>query len=282
MKKWVLFLLIAGIVTSNLNTPKDQMESSSIKNSQTEELPREIQGVKELPVDKELLTKNNKISKERNFLFVTTKQDKAEKAVIVKQIAGTQRVEIANLSKKEIMQLLGVHAENLKAFSKDESILDNMESKIGISIDHIIVIDKKGYDDMITKVFPDGIPIQLTDEMRKDLELEDNNQKNYVDAHEFLETIKTLKATHKYDHELNQMIVNTFSSELSKPDVVLSMFGIITEINQFFFTDLTMDELLSIGLDMMKNPVQEVHKLEIPTTYEQEVMKKAQNELSVF
>jgi hypothetical protein len=78
------------------------------------------------------------------------------------------------------------------------------------------------------------------------------------------------------------MIVNTFSSELSKPDVVLSMFGIITEINQFFFTDLTMDELLSIGLDMMKNPVQEVHKLEIPTTYEQEVMKKAQNELSVF
>jgi hypothetical protein len=282
MKKWVLFLLIAGIVTSNLNTPKDQMENSSIKNSQTEELPREIQGVKELPVDKELLTKNNKISKERNFLFVTTKQDKAEKAVIVKQIAGTQRVEIANLSKKEIMQWLGVHAENLKAFSKDESILDNMESKIGISIDHIIVIDKKGYDDMITKVFPDGIPIQLTDEMRKDLELEDNNQKNYVDAHEFLETIKTLKATHKYDHELNQMIVNTFSSELSKPDVVLSMFGIITEINQFFFTDLTMDELLSIGLDMMKNPVQEVHKLEIPTTYEQEVMKKAQNELSVF
>jgi hypothetical protein len=282
MKKWVIFLLIAGIVTSNLNTPKDQMENSSIKNSQTEELPLEIQEVKELPVDKELLTKNNTISKERNFLFVTTKQDKAEKAVIVKQIAGAQRVEVANLSKKEIMQWLGVHAENLKAFSKDESILDNMESKTGISIDHIIVIDKKGYDDMITKVFPDGIPIQLTDEMRKDLELEDSNQKNYVDAHEFLETIKTLKATHKYDHELNQMIVNTFSTQLSKPDVVLSMFGIITELNQFFFTDLTMDELLSIGLDMMKNPVQEVHKLEIPNSYEQEVMKKAQNELSVF
>jgi hypothetical protein len=282
MKKWVLFLLIAGIVTSNLNTPKDQMENSSIKNSQTEELTPEIQEVKELPVDKELLTKNNKISKERNFLFVTTKQDKAEKAVIVKQIADTQRVEVANLSKKEIMQWLGVHVENLKAFSKDESILDNMESKIGITIDHIIVIDKKGYDDMITKVFPDGIPIQLTDEMRKDLELEDNNQKNYVDAHEYLETIKTLKATHKYDHELNQMIVNTFSTQLSKPDVVLSLFGIITELNQFFFTDLTMDELLSIGLDMMKNPVQEVHKLEIPNIYEQEVMKKAQNELSVF
>jgi hypothetical protein len=103
-----------------------------------------------------------------------------------------------------------------------------------------------------------------------------------VKVDEFFEIIKALKQTQKYDQELNQLIIDTVSSQLSKPDVSLALFGFVTDVDQYFFTDLTMAQLLTMGINLMKNPVQEVQKLEVPMNPKEEVIKPIQKAMKHF
>jgi anionic cell wall polymer biosynthesis LytR-Cps2A-Psr (LCP) family protein len=270
MKKWVIFLIVAGFVASN-------MDSSKVK---TENPPQEtlsiIEQKTESPVKEEQIPsiKPNK----RNFLFLSLENDKVKKAVVAKMKDDSKTMEVATLSKSDIEQVLSVQSNNIESISKDTQLKTNIESHLGVSIDHIIAVEKKGYLDLFSEMFPEGIPLQLTDEMKKDLNIEEQKEMYYVDGNEFLETIKELKQTQKYDQEINQLIIKTVTTQLYKPDVVLSLFGILNEMDDYFFTDLTMDEFLEIGLNAFRNPIQDVQKLEVPKSQGEEVMESKQSE----
>jgi hypothetical protein len=270
VKKWILLLLVAGFIASHYYRENDETEKNieygSIKKEQLGELAglysEESKEVQQVEDDES----------GQYLLFVTTDEGKAEKAIVANLQNGSQEMEVAAISKEELDQF---------DFSKVDNKTENVALKTGIStetglpIDYIIKVDKIGYQALLTKLFPEGIPLNLTSEMRAELMFDESNRN--ADSKEFLEIMKRLKETGKFDLEINQMIINTFSQQLTKPEVAMSLVTFIPELRQYLETDLTMNELLSIGINVMQNPIQEVHKLEIPKIRDQEVMEPETN-----
>lgn len=266
MKKWVLLLLIAGFIVSNFYREDDNTENQTEYGPMEKEQLGDLAGIyseesKAVQQIEEDLSGNY-------FLFVTIEEGKAAKAIVANLQDGSQEMEVATIAKAELDKFdFGEVGEKT-----DNTVLKTaISSETGLPIDYIITMDKTGYQALLTRIFPEGIPLNLTTEMRAEL-MVDGSIKN-VDANEFLEIIKKLKASGKFDLEINQMIINTFSQQLTKPDVAMSLVNFIPELGQYLQTDLTLNELLSIGFDVMQNPIQEVHKLEIPEMHEQEVME---------
>lgn len=271
VKKWVLFLLVAGFVMSNIDSSKVKTENA---------VPDRIEEKIE-PSQNEVLS-SSIVKEEHHFLLVTLDNGIVKKAVIAKMSNGSQTMGVATLSKEQIEQVLSKVQVDLETLSKDSQIKHEIETHLGFPIDHVIAVEKNGYIELFSRIFPDGIPLQLSDNMKKDLQFVNQSEKQHVKADEFFEIIKALKQTQKYDQELNQLIIDTVSSQLSKPDVSLALFGFVTDVDQYFFTDLTMAQLLTMGINIMKNPVQEVQKLEVPMNPKEEVIKPIQKEMKHF
>jgi hypothetical protein len=266
MKKWVLLLLVAGFIVSNVyrenNHTENQIENGSFEKEQLGELA----GI--FSEESKAVQQTKKDLTGHYFLFVTTEKGKAVKATVANLQNGSQEMEIATMAKEELDKFdFGQVGEKLE----NTDLKTEISLETGLPIDYIITMDKIGYQAILTKIFPEGIPLKLTDEMRAEVMVDDSMTN--ADAKEFLEIMKKLKETGKFDLEINQMIINTFSQQLTKPEVALSFVSFLPELGQYLQTDLTMNELLSIGFNVMQNPIQEVHKLEIPEMREQEVME---------
>jgi hypothetical protein len=271
VKKWVLFLLVAGFILSNIDHSKVKTENvvpdrieKKIGSSQNEVLSSSIG------------------NEEHHFLLLTLDNKNVRKAIIAKISDGSQTMGVATLSKEQTEQVISNEQVDLETISKDSQIKYELETQFGFPINHVIAVEKNGYIELFSRIFPNGIPLQLSDEMKKDLQLVNESEIQHVKAEEFFEIMKALKQTQKYDQEINQLIVDTFISQLSKPDVSLAFLGFVTDFDEYFYTDLTMNQLLTMGINMMKNPVQEVQKLEVPMNPKEEVLKPIEKEMKHF
>jgi hypothetical protein len=271
VKKWVFFFLVAGFIMSNIDSSKVRIENGvpdgiekKIKTSQNEILSSTIE------------------NEEHHFLLLTLDNKNVRKAVIAKISDGSQTMGVATLSKEQTEQVISNEQVDLQNISEDSQIKYELETQFGFPINHVIAVEKNGYIELFSRIFPNGIPLLLSDEMKKDLQLDNQSEKQHVKVEEFFEIVKSLKQTQKYDQEINQLIVDTFTSQLSKPDVSLALFGFVTDFDEYFYTDLTMNQLLTMGINMMKNPVQEVQKLEVPMNPKEEVLKPIEKEMKHF
>ena len=94
--------------------------------------------------------------------------------------------------------------------------------------------------------------------------------------------MKVLKQNENYDEEINKMVIEGFYSQLSKPEVLLSIIKIISDSEKYFFTDLTITDLINLGFRVMKNPIKDVQTLEIHKNEKQEVITPIQKEWNSF
>jgi hypothetical protein len=262
VKKWVLFLLVTGFVMSNIDTSKVKTENV---------VPERIEGKLESSQNEVL---SSSIEKDGlHFLLITLDSGNVRKAVIANLSDDSQKMGVATLSKKQIEQVLSNELVDLQSLSKDSHIKKKIETQFGYPIDHVIAIEKNGYIDLFSKIFPDGIPLQLSEDMKKDLQIVNQSVILQVAPVEFFEIIKRLKQTQKYDQELNQLIIDTVSSQISKPDALLTLLSFVTDVDKYFFTDLSISQLITMGINIMKNPVQEVQKIEVPLNSKEEVIE---------
>jgi hypothetical protein len=271
VKKWVFFLLVAGFVMSNIDTSK--VKTQNIASERAEEKIKTSQNaVLSSTIEKEA----------HHFLLISLDNGQIRKAVIAKMSDGSQTMGVATLSKKQIEKVLPNELVELHSLSKDSQVKNKIETYFGFPIDHVIAVEKNGYIDLFSKLFPDGIPLQLSEEMKTDLQIVNQSEILHVAADEFFEIIKLLKQTQKYDNELNQLIIDTVTSQLSNPNVSLALLGFVTDVDKYFFTDLSMSQLLTMGINIMKNPVQEVQKMEVPINSKKEVLMPIQIKVEHF
>lgn len=272
MKKLVFLLLIGGFITSNFFADKE-LEA---KNSSGIESP--FEEVKKVSSSEKMLL--GEIS-ERKYLFVTIHEGIVHKAFIAKT-NNSETIEIATISKDKIEQLLTLGAASTKDFNQKANFKKRFSSQIGISIDHIIVLDKQGYIDVYSKVFPNGVSLKLTDEMKKNIAIKDDSDQYLVkNAIEFLEIVKKLNQNHHNKQEIYSMLAQSLTIEIAKPEVLISLVGIVNELDQFVYTDLSIDELLSLGFSVMNQSRKEVEKFEIPNN-EQQVIETTPYEKNNF
>jgi hypothetical protein len=269
LKKWAFFLLVAGFILNNIDSFKFNTENAGLDRVERER--------KFNPLPFEVLSSSNE-EVDHHFLLLTLDNGMVNKAVIAKVSDATQTLGVASLSEEQINQfLIGEHV-NLQSLPKDTYIRSQLETRIGFPIDQVIAVEKNGYIELFSRIFPDGIPLELSNEMKKDIQFENQSEVRHVNAKEFFETIKALKQTKKYDQEVNQLIIDTVSTQLSKPDITLALVELVTEVDQYLFTDLSLPQLLTLGLNIMKNPVQEVQKLEVPKNSVEEVIHQVKSE----
>jgi hypothetical protein len=267
LKKWVFFLLVAGFILNNIDSFK-----FNTKNAVLERVEGKLK-----PSQFEVLSSSNE-EMDHHFLLITLDNGMVNKAVIAKVSDASQTLGVASLSEEKINQFLLDEQVDLQSLPKDAHIKSQLETRIGFPIDHVIAVEKSGYIELFSRIFPDGIPLEMSNEMNKDIQLLNQSEIRHVDAKEFIETIKALKQTKKYDQEVNQLIIDTVSTQLSKPEITLALVELVTEVDQYLFTDLTLPQLISLGLNLMKNPVQAVQKLELPTNSVEEVIHQAKSE----
>jgi hypothetical protein len=271
--KWFIFILIiGGVVVSTFQTPMLQTKKET---NDLHSIAENIRIASDVSFQNE--TKNN-----LHFLFIIkADQGKIEKSIIAKLSDDSSKVEIAPLQDRVIEEVVNDKIPQTKDPSQVELFKGKIASMIEVPVDHIIIVEKQSLIAMFDNVFPKGIPLHLSAEMKKDLKISSKSDP-YMNASKFLKSIKTLKETHKYELELNEMIIKTVSSQLSTPDVLLSLMGTITNIDQYLYTDLKKEEIFALGMHVMKNPVLEVQKLEKPPQLDQEVLDSLKTEINPF
>jgi predicted nucleic-acid-binding protein len=262
MKRLVLFLIVGGFVGSHF------FQSNQLAENQASEQTSNIKEVNSVPsVEKTTSSQVNN----RHFLFLSLDKGNVKKVLITKIDNDSQTIEVASLSQENIKQFMNEKPTWIQDISKDDQFINEMGTNLGIPLNNIIVMEKQGFSNLFLEIFPNGMPLKLSDKMKSDLHVNENTDTYYVNSDEFVETMKVLKQHPEYEQEIHEMVVEAFYTQLSKPEVLLSMFNIIGDSEKYFFTDLTLSDLISIGIKVMKNPINDIQTLEVPMVQEQKV-----------
>ncbi|MFD2445692.1 hypothetical protein ACFSO7_17170 [Bacillus sp. CGMCC 1.16607] len=259
MKKLVLVLLVGGFIASNLNAPQ-----KDVSQKDHPPLVDEVNGTaifEGIPVD----------NGEHHMLFVTLENEKVKKAVVSIMDSKAQTIEVASLTEENIAQCFDEKISGTNRLTKNDYLKNNLERCLGISINNIVAVEKQGFSVMYSKIFPKGMPLQLTANMKKDLHINDSSDMYFVDSDEFIKTMKILKQNPNYKDELHQIVIQAFYSQFTKPEIVMSIFTLISDSDKYLFTDLSFTDLITLGVKVMKNPIKDVQTLDIPNKGEQKV-----------
>ncbi|WP_442594163.1 hypothetical protein [Neobacillus sp. D3-1R] len=262
MKKAVFLLLIAGFIASNFYADK---ESKFKNNPVVETQMEEVQTIPSSTDDKVLGEYS-----EKSYLLLTLKEGNVHKAIMAKTNNNSETIEMTSIPNEQIEPILSTETDSPEGFEKDAHFKERLAKHMGISIDHIIVFDKKGYIDVYSKLFPNGVNLNLTEEMKKDLDVSsDSKEYSVKNPDELLKVVKMLTEDHQNKEEIYSMLAQSFTKQILKPDTLFSLFTIANQIHHYIYTDLSIDELLSFGFHVMKKSGSETDSFELPETDQQ-------------
>ncbi|HYK72159.1 MAG TPA: hypothetical protein VEV44_03355 [Pseudoneobacillus sp.] len=272
MKKLVFFLLIGGFVASNFYADKEMEAKNSSK------LQPPFEEVKKVPPsDQKLLGENS----EMKYLFVLLQEGKIHNAILANRKHNSSTIEVATIPIQKMESLFTSKSATIEDFNQEQDFIERFTSQNGIPVNHIIVLDKQAYMDVFSKVFPKGISLNLTEEMKRNLAITNDSDPYLVSADEFIELIKLLNQNGFNKQEVYSMLYQSVTTQITKPDFIWSFLNIVNDLDQFVYTDLSINEMLSLGLSVMKESGTGLEKFDIPYD-DQQVIETTPYEINNF
>lgn len=147
-----------------------------------------------------------------------------------------------------------------------------VEQNFGVKVDHVAVIDFKGFINVMDTIAPEGLDVEVTQAMINDMKLSVKPGKQKLQGEDLLSFVRF-----RHDNMSDFGRVNRQQEVLiSLKDQVLDEFSSIDGISKFpdiikqtmqnVETDLKFDEAFSMGASFLLNPVHNIETLRVPVS----------------
>ncbi|WP_080845760.1 LCP family protein [Cytobacillus gottheilii] len=164
-----------------------------------------------------------------------------------------------------------------------ELLKETIQDNFGIVIDHTAVIDFNGFASMMDILAPDGIEVEVSQQLIDDMGLDVAPGKQKLNGEQLLSYVR-FRHDAKSDfgrvdrqREVLVSIKDQVMEQFTTPEGLVKFPEVLNEVLNYVDTDLNFEEAFSIGASFLLNPITEVETLRVPVadSYENKSYKHA-------
>ncbi|MGD6944361.1 LCP family protein [Cytobacillus gottheilii] len=151
-----------------------------------------------------------------------------------------------------------------------ELLKDTIQENFGIKIDHTAVIDFNGFAAMMDILAPDGIEVEVSQQLIDDMKLDVTPGKQKLNGDQLLSYVR-FRHDAKSDfgrvdrqQEVLVSIKDQVMKQFTTPEGLVKFPEMLKEVMNYVETDLNFEQAFSIGTSFLLNPITEVETLRVP------------------
>ncbi|MFE8702070.1 LCP family protein [Cytobacillus sp. FJAT-54145] len=282
MKRWsicmVLVFLLAGCgyfsSDQNLNT----------QNEETTDIVSPFQHVnedgeiKETPRNKPFST----YQKTTNFLLIGVdsrgeKNSRSDVIMVARYEPTDKTVKLVSLMRDSYVKIpehpLNYGKLNHAYYYGGKTLLkETVEDNFGIPIDHVAIIDFEGFVSVINTLAPNGLEVEVSEEMIRDLKLAGEPGKRVLKGEELLGYVRFRHDAESDFGRVNrqQQVLISLKDEAVKQlgslEGITQLPDLLSEMFKHVETDIKLQDYFSLGATFVLNPVTNVETLRVPVS----------------
>ncbi|WP_264806252.1 LCP family protein [Cytobacillus sp. NCCP-133] len=153
-----------------------------------------------------------------------------------------------------------------------ELLKETIENNFGVEIDHTAVIDFQGFVKMLDAIAPNGIEVNVTSAMIKDMGLNLEPGKQKLKGNDLLSYVR-FRHDGQSDfgrvdrqQEILISLKDQVMDEFSTPAGIARFPEVISQAMKYVETDLKLEEVLSLGASFLVNPITDIETLRVPVS----------------
>ncbi len=151
-----------------------------------------------------------------------------------------------------------------------ELLKDTIQENFGIKIDHTAVIDFNGFAAMMDILAPNGIEVEVSQQLIDDMKLDVTPGKQKLNGDQLLSYVR-FRHDAKSDfgrvdrqQEVLVSIKDQVMKQFTTPEGLVKFPEMLKEVMNYVETDLNFEQAFSIGTSFLLNPITEVETLRVP------------------
>ncbi|MEW9111181.1 MAG: LCP family protein [Cytobacillus gottheilii] len=151
-----------------------------------------------------------------------------------------------------------------------ELLKDTIQENFGIKIDHTAVIDFNGFAAMMDILAPDGIEVEVSQQLIDDMKLDVTPGKQKLNGDQLLSYVR-FRHDAKSDfgrvdrqQEVLVSIKDQVMKQFTTPEGLVKFPEMLKEVMNYVETDLNFEQAFSIGTSFLLNPITEIETLRVP------------------
>ncbi|WP_438824016.1 LCP family protein [Bacillus sp. JJ1773] len=276
IKRWFILFLICGGLTACTSF-------SSERNHKEDDLPKP-KNVIEKVIEKNIPSippEPLKMAKEpKNFLLIGVDSrregnSRSDTIMLARYEPVNKKIKLVSLMRDSYVKI-PIHPltysklNHAYSLGGKDLLKQTVEQNFGVTIDHIAVIDFKGFISIMNTIAPDGLEVEVSQAMIDDMNLSVKPGKQKLHGEELLSFVRF-----RHDEMSDFGRVNRQQEVLiSLKDQAIKQFATIDGIAKFpemikhtmhyVETDLKFDDAFSLGASFLLNPVNDVQTLRVP------------------
>ncbi|KAB2333542.1 LCP family protein [Bacillus mesophilum] len=151
-----------------------------------------------------------------------------------------------------------------------ELLKDTIQENFGIKIDHTAVIDFNGFAAMMDILAPDGIEVEVSQQLIDDMKLDVTPGKQKLNGDQLLSYVR-FRHDAKSDfgrvdrqQEVLISIKDQVMKQFTTPEGLVKFPEMLKDVMNYVETDLNFEQAFSIGTSFLLNPITEIETLRVP------------------
>lgn len=276
IKRWIILFFLCGVLTACTSF-------SFERNYKEDSHPRPMNVIEKVieknipPIPSEPL----KMAKEpKNFLLIGVdsrgeENSRSDTIMLARYEPADKKIKLVSLMRDSYVKI-PIHPMTYSKLNHayylggKDLLKQTVEQNFGVTIDHMAVIDFKGFISMMNTIAPDGLEVEVSQAMIDDMNLSLKPGKQKLHGEELLSFVRF-----RHDEMSDFGRVNRQQEVLiSLKDQAIKQFATIDGIAKFpemikhtmhhVETDLKFDEAISLGASFLLNPVNDIQTLRVP------------------
>ncbi|WP_042346831.1 LCP family protein [Bacillus massiliigorillae] len=203
-------------------------------------------------------------AKSRSDAILIGQYNPVKKSIKIASIMRDTYVKIPTYSK-------GSNKINMAYFlGGNELLVKTIKENFGITIDHVVTIDFQGFTHVIDAIAPEGIEVEVTEEMIADMNLPLQPGKQFLHGEHLLKYVRFRHDAEsdfgrvKRQQEVMVKIKNRLTEEMSSLEQIASLPKLMESTLKYVESDLSLTDTLSLTSMVFLNSIDHVETMTIP------------------
>jgi len=235
---------------------------------------------KEWPDNEHVRQNDNSSSKTVQILMIgidSRGEDKSRSdAILVGQYNPKEKmIKVASFMRDSYVKIptyeKGYHKLNTAYFLGGKELLARtIKENFGITVDHIVTIDFQGFVHVVDTLAPEGIEVDVTQEMIDDMNFNVQPGTHYFNGEELLKYVRFRHDSEsdfgrvKRQQEVILKLRDHLANEMSSIQQFASLPKLVEGASKYIESDLSLSETISLASKVLLHQIDQVETLTIP------------------
>lgn len=278
IKRWIiLWLVCIGLTACSTSNSETKFQEKDVAKSKSV-----IEKVIERNISPAPVTPFKMAKEPKNFLLIGIdsrgeRSSRSDAIMLARYEPAEKKLKLVSLMRDSYVKI----PNHSMTFSKlnhayylggKDLLKRTVEENFGVKVDHIAIIDFKGFINVMDTIAPNGLDVEVTQAMIDDMKLSAMPGKQKLHGEDLLSYVRFRHDNMSDFGRVNRQqeilisLKNQVIDEFSSIDGIAKFPEIIKQTLQNVETDLNFDEAFSMGASFLLNPVNDIQTLRVPVS----------------